>query len=196
MPSSCATCSKETDLKCSRCKTINYCSKACQQTDRPIQKMICKTFSELDISTSPSQDHTLVVVLPENSQKPELNWLKNKWRTEGDYWDDNEEWLKELIDPSNTRETDLGRSLPVKVESDVDENKEEWAALYYDDETYRNGSLINKCARKLAPTILIRNTLVIAGISGPWDSFKKFRDISPVDFLRVAKYISRRGPGP
>lgn len=119
--------------------------------------------------------------------------MKSKWGT-GNGWENNDKWLKELIDPSNARKTDLGRSLPVKVKNDIDEDKEEWTAIYYDDETYGNGSPINKCARKLAPTVLLRNTLVVAGISGPWDSFKKFRDVNPVDFQLVAKYMARRGP--
>lgn len=71
---------------------------------------------------------------------------------------------------------------------------EERAAIYYDDETSRNGWTIKKCARKLALTVLFRNTLVVAGISGPWESFKKFRNVNFVHCQLVAKYVARCGP--
>ena len=37
----CAVCQKEAEKKCSRCKTISYCSKVCQGSNWKQHKVIC-----------------------------------------------------------------------------------------------------------------------------------------------------------
>ncbi|KAK8210657.1 hypothetical protein IWZ01DRAFT_287130 [Phyllosticta capitalensis] len=74
-PESCAMCGKEEARHCTRCKSIAYCSTACQKADWVTHKLLCRPFSEFDVLTRPSPQHYRAIFFPEEEQKPKLIWL-------------------------------------------------------------------------------------------------------------------------
>ncbi|KAF7515767.1 hypothetical protein G7054_g14423 [Neopestalotiopsis clavispora] len=62
---------------CSRCKSTHYCSQECQTKDWPVHKLLCKSFSEFDLSTRPSECHFRGILFPEHQSKPQIVWLES-----------------------------------------------------------------------------------------------------------------------
>jgi len=87
--SPCAVCSKDTPLKCGRCKAIHYCDRDCQKADYKTHKIICRAFSDFDMSTRPSPNHHLAFVFPAAVQGSEAfnaeraqakpTWIKSEY---------------------------------------------------------------------------------------------------------------------
>lgn len=61
---------------CGRCKSSRYCSQECQTDDWPLHKLLCKAFSNFDMTTRPSNRHFRGIVFPEDECKPQVAWLK------------------------------------------------------------------------------------------------------------------------
>ncbi|CAO2653915.1 Nn.00g106480.m01.CDS01 [Neocucurbitaria sp. VM-36] len=71
----CAMCNHRSTKICSGCKSICYCSKACQKADWPIHKLVCKDYQEF-LPTRPSSDHHSVINFPVNEGKPRFAWVR------------------------------------------------------------------------------------------------------------------------
>jgi hypothetical protein len=92
--SACAVCGEATINKCGRCISAHYCSTKCQNSDRPLHKFLCNTFTTF-LTTRPASQkfnkvyddltpvedrvrsscNNLAILFPESSNKPELIWL-------------------------------------------------------------------------------------------------------------------------
>ncbi|KAI1204516.1 uncharacterized protein F4807DRAFT_447060 [Annulohypoxylon truncatum] len=84
---SCIICNTSSANFCDRCKSIRYCSKACQRADWPTHKLLCKAFSNFDTTKRPSKNHFRAIFFPVDKEKPELIWLHCPWRDdEEDGW--------------------------------------------------------------------------------------------------------------
>ncbi|KAJ4374740.1 hypothetical protein N0V83_001816 [Neocucurbitaria cava] len=71
----CAMCNHHSTKMCSGCKSIRYCSKACQRTDWAIHKLVCKDYQEF-LPTRPSPDHHSVISFPINEGQPRFAWVR------------------------------------------------------------------------------------------------------------------------
>lgn len=71
----CTTCDESGTLICSGCKSIHYCSKACQKMDWPIHKIICKDYTTF-VTTRPDLDHHNAIIFHPDEPKPRFVWLR------------------------------------------------------------------------------------------------------------------------
>ncbi|KAI9046936.1 hypothetical protein LZ554_009012 [Drepanopeziza brunnea f. sp. 'monogermtubi'] len=46
----CAVCEKTASLWCKECKSIHYCSAACENADRPLHQLLCPNTATLHIN--------------------------------------------------------------------------------------------------------------------------------------------------
>ncbi|KAK9442305.1 hypothetical protein VB005_03364 [Metarhizium brunneum] len=84
-PSRCTVCDKHDARFCGRCKSARYCSEECEKADWPTHKLLCKAFSNFDVSTRETSKHFRAFFFPVN-ENPKVIWLENKWLS-GDYAD-------------------------------------------------------------------------------------------------------------
>ncbi|KAG7007792.1 hypothetical protein G7Y79_00008g024300 [Physcia stellaris] len=73
----CTICNKPNAKLCTQCKSAAYCSSLCQETDWSTHKLLCKAFGTK--GDRPSSDHYLAILLPEQSQRPRLVWVKHEY---------------------------------------------------------------------------------------------------------------------
>ncbi|KAH7091650.1 hypothetical protein FB567DRAFT_617312 [Paraphoma chrysanthemicola] len=71
----CTVCDNSGELACSGCKSIHYCSKACQKVDWPIHKIICKDYAHF-INTRPDADHHSAIYFNPSDTSPCFVWLR------------------------------------------------------------------------------------------------------------------------
>lgn len=64
--------------RCTQCKSASYCSKECQVADWPTHKLLCKSFSNFDLSSRESSEYSRAILFPVNG-KPKVIWLHCKW---------------------------------------------------------------------------------------------------------------------
>lgn len=79
---SCVVCDKLNATCCARCKSISYCSKACQKKDWGTHELLCAAFSTFATLTRPSADHRRAVLFDPDKAKPEFIWLLCTWSCE------------------------------------------------------------------------------------------------------------------
>jgi len=60
---------------CGACQNISYCDKACQTTDWPTHKNVCKPYSQCTTSSRPGRNHRRVLVFDVAASKPQFEWL-------------------------------------------------------------------------------------------------------------------------
>ncbi|KAJ8680598.1 hypothetical protein QAD02_016385 [Eretmocerus hayati] len=77
----CILCNKSDARSCTRCRSIHYCSKACQKKDWPIHRHLCSTFASFD-PPEQSTDHQRIkaIFFPVDETKPQMVWLPWNWR--------------------------------------------------------------------------------------------------------------------
>ena len=61
---------------CGGCRNIRYCSVGCQVKDRPLHKLLCKTFN--DFKDRPSTNLVRAVFFPANGDSPRFIWLEDE----------------------------------------------------------------------------------------------------------------------
>ncbi|KAF2127882.1 hypothetical protein P153DRAFT_432325 [Dothidotthia symphoricarpi CBS 119687] len=75
-PALCAVCHKPAShQRCSKCKSINYCSNTCQTTDWPAHKILCAPFLRSHV-TRPGPTFRRALLFPEHNAKPKFIWLE------------------------------------------------------------------------------------------------------------------------
>ncbi|KAL1639163.1 hypothetical protein SLS58_008250 [Diplodia intermedia] len=75
MASLCQACNNPSQETCGRCRSSRYCSKKCQKADWPTHKLLCSKFSSFDLTSRPSEAHTLAIVFPPDKNEPHLTWV-------------------------------------------------------------------------------------------------------------------------
>ncbi|KAK6361245.1 hypothetical protein TWF730_004987 [Orbilia blumenaviensis] len=70
---SCVMCNKHPANTCNQCRSIWYCSKACQEKDWPSHKLLCKLFANQE--PRPSEFHRRAIFFPVDEDKPRMIWL-------------------------------------------------------------------------------------------------------------------------
>jgi hypothetical protein len=71
----CTTCDRVGTKICSGCKSIHYCSTACQKMDWPIHKIICKDYAPF-LHSRPSSDHHSAIYFSPDEFQPRFIWLR------------------------------------------------------------------------------------------------------------------------
>ncbi|KAI5865960.1 hypothetical protein GGS23DRAFT_362464 [Durotheca rogersii] len=85
----CIVCNKPDAHFCNRCKSARYCSQQCQQIDWPTHRLLCRAFSDFDVSARPSDECRRALFFPVEG-KMKLVWLHfrvSKYDDEEDPWD-------------------------------------------------------------------------------------------------------------
>jgi hypothetical protein len=59
---------------CSTCHSSTYCSVKCQKADWPLHKLLCRAIE--NVAPRPSDKHKLAILLPHDSNDPQLTWVK------------------------------------------------------------------------------------------------------------------------
>lgn len=77
-PPLCTTChSPSTPRRCSTCKPVHYCSRACQTHDWPLHKQLCRASTAHTHDTkAPTASHRRALYLPPSRPKPAFAWLR------------------------------------------------------------------------------------------------------------------------
>ncbi|KAF8861057.1 hypothetical protein BDZ45DRAFT_800272 [Acephala macrosclerotiorum] len=70
----CTICNSPNTKDCSSCRSSAYCSVECQQTDWPLHKIVCKSFTTI-LPTRPTAFHKLAIVFPPDARVPRLGWV-------------------------------------------------------------------------------------------------------------------------
>ena len=76
VPTLCTVCDKIGSKICSGCHNIRYCSVECQVKDRPLHKLLRKTFN--DFKDRPSTNLVRAVFFPDNGDSPHFIWLEDE----------------------------------------------------------------------------------------------------------------------
>lgn len=76
----CTVCNKCDTRLCNRCKSVRYCSTACQHVDWPTHKLLCATYSSFDASSRPTDEYFRAILFPVDDRKPRFVWLHCEWR--------------------------------------------------------------------------------------------------------------------
>jgi hypothetical protein len=71
----CTTCDRVGTMLCSGCKSIHYCSTACQKIDWPIHKIICQVYTQFLPSRPGAGHHSAIYFDPAKAQ-PQFIWLR------------------------------------------------------------------------------------------------------------------------
>ncbi|KAL8671138.1 MAG: hypothetical protein Q9168_004353 [Polycauliona sp. 1 TL-2023] len=74
----CSNCGAITSSRCSACKAVRYCSKACQSAQYHFHKHLCRSYP--DFQHRPCEDVVRAILFPEISSKPRWVWVKLKRR--------------------------------------------------------------------------------------------------------------------
>jgi len=70
----CTMCDRVGTLLCSGCKSIHYCSTACQRIDWPVHKIICKDYAQF-VSARPDANHHSAIYFNPDEPQPRFVWL-------------------------------------------------------------------------------------------------------------------------
>jgi len=92
----CTICAKPATKNCANCHGAYYCSRICQKQDWPLHKVLCDQYRDIlamrpQPSSAKSKNHRFVssaykltILLPEESDPPQLIWLEIKTPDESD----------------------------------------------------------------------------------------------------------------
>lgn len=72
--SSCAICNTAGARACTRCRSISYCSRECQQKDWPSHRLLCAQYHTQPPRPSPS--HRRAILLRSEAKTPQLEWVR------------------------------------------------------------------------------------------------------------------------
>ncbi|RVD87762.1 uncharacterized protein DFL_001973 [Arthrobotrys flagrans] len=81
----CVMCNKRPANLCRQCRSVWYCSKHCQQEDRPSHEILCEAFTNQKPRPSPA--HKRAICFPPNEEKPQLIWVLCRDYGYGESWD-------------------------------------------------------------------------------------------------------------
>ncbi|KAJ8680544.1 hypothetical protein QAD02_016331 [Eretmocerus hayati] len=186
---SCVLCDKSGARACSKCHSINYCSKACQLSDWNIHKQLCSTFATFDNSSRPSDQHTRAILFPVEDTKPQLVWVPWKWED-----DDGIKW--HCTDTSSFLKLD--KKHPCQSRSVVHYNPilqralDDQIIITYRDEFLYDGSKVNmsianaSCG-KSSKDLHWRGPVIAYGKKGQSDIF--CRDLGMEDFRHIIDFL-------
>lgn len=73
-PSTCLMCGKSEAKACNTCKSVSYCTKACQKIDWPVHKVLCKQFTQVPARPENTSSQ-LAILLPADDPTPQLVWV-------------------------------------------------------------------------------------------------------------------------
>ena len=80
-PTLCTVCDKLGSKICSGCHNIRYCSVKCQVKDRPLHKLLCKTFNKF--KEKPSTNLVRAIFFPADGDSSRFVWLEDEGYTTG-----------------------------------------------------------------------------------------------------------------
>jgi hypothetical protein len=73
MDQECTMCVRKGAITCNGCNTTKYCSTECQNLDKPVHDLLCKTFK--DFTTPPKETMRRAIYFPDNDEGPRFIWL-------------------------------------------------------------------------------------------------------------------------
>lgn len=146
----CVMCNKGPAKRCGRCRSVFYCSQACQKSDYASHKLLCKAYSEQH--SRPSPNHKRAIFFPPDQDKPRMIWMKVTNRDDFGYkytlpdydWIGGDTLLSapgsRNIEENKIRGRRLGRGFAAWAE----ENDGYCVTLLYRDNYLNDGSIPNR----------------------------------------------------
>ncbi|KAL5319640.1 hypothetical protein ACEPPN_012696 [Leptodophora sp. 'Broadleaf-Isolate-01'] len=219
-PSKCVICDKPSAQACATCTSSAYCSKACQELDWPLHKILCKKLSKLlKTSDRPSTPIKLGILLSADSPEPRLVWVPCRQAPKPNSSTTRDEVIVHYL---------LGDPITPTVESfNIAKNEvrgytlDHTVVLYARDNWLNDGSKPNQAALSLTDwelpydwrgNILVMNYKGLVGknippqtnsgepivlsatqIGGEIEPYQDFQDVTLGDFRIAVDYLSRYG---
>ncbi|KAJ6256413.1 hypothetical protein Dda_8914 [Drechslerella dactyloides] len=184
----CVICNAYPALLCSTCLSAAYCTTRCQHIDRPLHKLICKSYTLLPPRPSPS--HRLAIHLPDDSTCPLPLWINCITKT----YDGQEYELPDVSaifhqDTATAQGLDaksLRENVPRKYKLDhtID--------LQFRDTFLFDGSRQNTCVKTLLDGNYHfdwRGPLVVMSLPGVVVGPARYQDVTAADFRVIIDYL-------
>ncbi|KAI0441739.1 hypothetical protein F4803DRAFT_521955 [Xylaria telfairii] len=196
MPDSCLICKKANSLRCSRCKSVSYCSKQCQRGDYPVHKLLCTSFQSFDTTTRPTKEHVRAILFPVDNNRPKLIWLHCEWVEPEDKFD--KRWQRPNAKPFLNN--DNGYSVPIQYNPVLARRLYNTVSVSFRDTSLVDGSQHNGSIAAIVNTMPgshhdWRGPIIAYGQVGPRLDPYECRDINMIDFRHVADYFVSYGSG-
>jgi hypothetical protein len=217
----CIICSTLTTNRCSGCKSVRYCSKACEETDHPLHKLLCKKFVTFLATPPPNpipsnEDswieaaYKLALFFPKDAKFPQLIWLKRETHSEYEHDEEDEEGYFPSYHNYQTLRASLSEYIESPESPQVPCNDHElrfWVGAHSlggEDENCVVGALnagFESCERgaTTSPFEFAGNLIVTSSKTieyshpefGPHEQ-ETFGDITLADLRHAVNYFSRR----
>ncbi|KAI0453615.1 hypothetical protein F5B21DRAFT_478629 [Xylaria acuta] len=192
--SSCLICNKPSSLRCSRCRSVSYCSKPCQRGDYPIHKLLCTSFPGFDTTARPTQEHIRAILFPVDQKRPKLIWLHCEWVDPDDPL--GRKW--QLPNAKPFLNNDHGREVSIQHNLILARNLSNTVCVSYRDTFLVDGSVRNSSIEVITDTMPVphhdwRGPIIAYGKVGLGIDPPHCRDIDMNDFRHIADYFVAYG---
>lgn len=196
----CLVCKNPDSQLCDRCRSVRYCSKACQVADWPVHKLLCSAFAAFRSSTRPTDEHFRAIAFPVDKKKPELVWIHCKWHDD----DDDDDFPGPRFPFPDTAAL-LGQGAPlalapIQFDQVLDRPLCDTITLASRDTYLIDGSPPNRSVASITASHAVHHLW-----QGPFVAYGKVglgydqthcRDLDMVDFRHVADYFLSYGSTP
>lgn len=195
----CLVCNNPDSQFCDRCRSVRYCSKACQVADWPVHKLLYSAFAAFRSSTRPTDEHFRAIAFPVDKPKPELVWVHCEWHED----DDDDFRIPSFQIPDSAALLGQGASLassPIQFDLVLDRPLCDTVQLAYRDTYLIDGSPPNRSVASITASHRVphpwRGPFVAYGKVGLGYDQIRCRDLDMVDFRHVADYFLSYGSTP
>lgn len=190
---SCILCNKTDAHFCMRCKSISYCSKACQKNDWPTHKLLCATFSSFDSLSRPSNESFRAILFPVEDKKLKLIWLHCTWRSSDDDKDGRDTYQNPEVTPfigPNACERDA----PIQYNPVLKRKLSDTIYVCHQDSFLIDGSTANNSVATIMATTAgqkhdWRGPIIAYGRVGLGNDPTICRDLDMNDFRHITDYF-------
>ncbi|KAI0809559.1 hypothetical protein GGR55DRAFT_689325 [Xylaria sp. FL0064] len=183
----CLICSKPNALRCSRCKSVRYCSKSCQRADFATHKLLCASFAGFDMTKRPTSEQMRAILFPPDEKKPKPVWIECKWDEGIQY-----RVAKPFLDEN-------GISTPIEYNPILERGVSNAVYVAYRDSFLYDGSATNDSIATVTATNPTEHhdwrgpIIAYAKVGMDPRSATRCRDIDLNDFRHVADYFISYG---
>ncbi|KAF2968379.1 hypothetical protein GQX73_g5216 [Xylaria multiplex] len=159
-------------------------SQKARKDDYVIHKLLCADFTNLDVTTRPTEDHMRAILFPVDQKKPKLIWLE---------FNRDEDWRYRIASPFLNG--DNGTSSPIRYNPILKRRPSNVVYVAYRDNFLNDGSASNDSITTITATRPgshhdWRGPIIAYGkVGSNPDTSKNCRDIDLHDFRHAADYF-------